>query len=323
MYTETGKNHLNLHTAGYGTKVATHIVMGIDALTIDGTDQEPYITDRYLGGFQSAKVEIFNSSVVNGDIVFASSYDSSQMPMFLGNVMGIVFEDAGARDARVRVRKNVFNDFTNGWKGSAPLTPANTPRAWPDASGGMILDSTHLTATIEGEYNLAQYQGMDILSIPVFWTNSAPTGGILTVKLYYMRINSEGKNVMETFTLSDNVVADGVHFKFSKGSPKLHEGGALLTVDPYNPYPTVWQRRLNTGVDTASPSQFFNYLNSIFKVEMTWTGTSTIYIGSPQITPDFDADSASIVVAYGNLNKNVVHDGQTHIAAEYRIRGLI
>lgn len=315
MYTDTGRNHINLHTAGLTTSVATHIAFGIDHLNTVG-DAAPLLTDRYAGAFESVRIPIINTTVIDGDIIFATSYDTAKVEKFIGNVMALIYENADAPN-RQRIRKNVFNNFTDGWYGGVELTTANTPVAWFSRDGGMILDA-NTTATIEGAFSLAPFSGNDFMSVPVFFYGAAPTGGVLT-----MTFTFKVAGVDTTYSISDTVSSPdgGTHFKFAESVPALNDNGAILTTTLLKPDPHVFQRRLDSG---TLPADFLANLATIWKVELNWTCSQAcqLYVGSPQITPDFDADNSNIVVAYGELSAAVAHSGQSYMSAEYRIPGV-
>lgn len=317
-YTETGKNHINLYLSGKATNVATHIVLGIDFLS---TGHGPPLTsDRYLGAFESARIQIDNRSSIGHEIVFASSYNSTRVPMLLSNMMGLVYQEPGL-STRERIRKNVYNDFNGGWTGSVELTDETTPIAWPDASGGMIL-ANNTTAIAGGVLGLSSYRGEDFLSIPVFFygvePTTTPTPASLRATFHYL--NSSG--VATTYQLSDAIISTAANtYRFLNGSPVGGQGVPVTAAGLASPRPTVWQRRLDAGTGSAD---FLAHLDTIFQVDLTWTCTSNcmLYVGSPQITPDFASDTSNIMVAWGALDGPVAHSGQGYMAMEYRITGL-
>ena len=312
MYTKTGMNHINLHTAGQVPQVATHLAIGLDKMTVD-VDNLPLLSDRYLGAFESLRVPIHHASLVEGDIIFTSSYDISKVDMFVGNVMGLIC-DNGAIGTRLRVRKNMFNNFANGWSGGVVQDATNTPLAWPSVDGGIIIPNGS-TVNTGGEYSMIPYMGVDFISVPVFFYGAAPTGGTLTLTFYY-----KNAGVETTYVLSDTITTTGSLYKFSAGGP-IVAGGVGVTTSLTNPIPTVWQKTLGSGTGAAT---FLANLTTVNRLDVTWSGAPgcSLYMGSPQLTPDYDADTASIVIAYGTLNKNVVHDGKSYWAAEYRLRGI-
>ena len=315
MYTASGVNHINRYLAGKAVSVASHITFGVDS--IDTTaDPAPLISDRHPFAWQAIDAPIINTTVVEQFVIYTTSDNSTPIGEYLANAMGLVYRNDYDQAAQ-RVRKYVFNNFsTTGWTGTVALTPSNSPVNWFNADGGALLDP-NTTATLEGTLGLTGYSGSDRLSIPVFWTTAAPTGGVLAVEFTF-----KVAGVDTTYTISNTVTSsDALHYKFGGVVPSQNPEGSLLTTNLYAPYPAAWTARLDSG---ASPAAFLANLSTIWKVRITWTvgNGSKLYFGAPQITPDFDADSSSVVIAWSPLNKVIANGPTDNSSAEYRIPGL-
>jgi hypothetical protein len=314
MYTDTGINHVNLYLAGRTTALATHIVMGLDRLNTTG-DAAPLVSDRHPAAWEAVRIPIVASSIVDENIVFTSSHDSVKVSEFLANNSSLVYYN-DVSGSSVRTRQHVWFDFENGWTGTVALTPSTTPDAWFNEKGGMRI-AANTTATLTGSLGLAGYQSADVLSIPVFWTGAAPTGGVLTVTFTF-----KVGGVDTTYSISDSVATTdgGAHFKFTNGVAALNNLGAILTTQMSNPSATVWQKKLGSG---TTPADFLANIATIWKVEIGWSGSAAnLYVGAPQLTPDFDGDTSSIVVSIGDLEAQTVNTSEERISAEYRIIGL-
>lgn len=312
MYTDSGKNHFNKTLAG---GLASHIVWGIDKFNTSG-DAAPLLTDRHWCAYESLSVPIVNRTVVDKNIVFATSHDTNRVGEFLSNNMSLYYQN-NIDPPTIRTKKKVFNNFSGGWTGVVPLDDTNTPSAWFTPEGGAII-AKNTTVAIEGAFSLKDYKANDYLSIPVFWTGNIPTGGVMTVKFTF-----KVGGVDTTYELTKTVTsADAIHFKFPGVITTLHNEGALITTWVGNPQPTVFVARLGSG---TTPTDFLNNLSSIWKVEITWTiatTTSLMYFGAPQITPDYDADNSGIVVSAGNLNAMIANSPDGYGAGEYRVIGI-
>lgn len=316
MYTKTGVNHINRYLAGKAHSVASHIALGIDSMNLVG-DAEPFISDRYPFAWESLRVPVVSTTVVDNTIIFTTSDNSVPIGEYIANQMALIW--AGDIDANTqRRRKYVFNNFTqSGYTGSVVLDPTNTPKVWFNSETGMLL-TPGMTATLDGTLGLSGYGSPDVLSIPVFWTTAAPTGGVLTVTFTF-KVNG----VDTTYSISDTVVSsDSLHYKFSSPVSSSHPQGSLLTTQLASPIPAVWSKKLGSG---TLPSNFINNLSTIWRVQIGWTcpQASKIYVGAPQITPDFDADSSSVVVSHGDLSVVIVNSGTDNSSAEYRIPGFV
>lgn len=315
MYTDSGVNHINRYLAGKTTSVASHIALGIDALDTTG-DAAPLVSDRYPFAWQAIDAPIIGTTVVDQYIIYATSDNSAPIGEYMANTMALIYRN-DIDGAAQRARKYVFNNFSStGYTGSVALDATNTPPVWFNTDGGMLLNPGS-TATLEGSLGLAGYGSTDILSMPVFWTTAAPTGGVLTVTFTF-----KVAGVDTIYSISDTVTSsNGTHYKFSGTVPSYNPEGSLLTTTLYQPQPAAWSKRIGSG---TTPANFLANLSSIWRVQIGWTcpQASKLYVGSPQITPDYDADSSSVVVAWSPLNKVVVNGPTDNSSAEYRIVGL-
>jgi hypothetical protein len=319
MYTDSGKNHLNKVLAGSAAALATHIYFGIDGFDVTG-DAQPYISDRHYSPFVSAKLEIVNRTVVNEYVIFATSHDTSKVKQFLANNMALVYENNSSAN-RVRVMKNVFNNFgSDGWTGGVPITESNTPPAWFNNEGGAII-AADSSIYLEGSLGLRDYKENDYISVPVFWLGGIPNLGQFTMTFYFT-----DNGVQKTYSLTDTVetVDAGTRFRFTNGVPSLFANGVVPSLSLQLPDPHVWQMRLGAG--TTNKAAFLANLANIWKVGITWTVPTAeeplMYIGSPQITPDFDADNSKVVISHSPLNKVLINTGTDSMSAEYRIVGV-
>jgi hypothetical protein len=287
--------------------------MGLDKLNTTG-DAEPLVSDRHPAAWESVRIPIISSSIIDDNVVFTSSHDSVKVSEFLANNSSLMYYNESG--SSVRTRQYVYFDFENGWSGKVPLTSGATPDAWFNEKGGMSL-AANTTATLTGILGLAGYQSGDILSIPVFWTGAAPTGGVLTVRFTF-----KVSGVDATYSISDTVETTdgGTHFKFTNNVAALNNLGAFLTTQMSNPSATVWQKKLGSG---TTPIDFLNNISSIWKVEILWTGSAAnLYVGSPLMTPDFDGDASSVVVSIGDMASQVTNTSEERISVEYRVIGL-
>lgn len=323
MYTESGKNHLNRVLAGNAAALATHIYFGIDGFDVTG-DAQPYISDRHHSPFVSAKLQIINRTVVNEFVIFATSHDSIKLDQFLANNMALVYEN-NSNANRVRVMKNVFNNFgSDGWTGGVPITESNTPPAWFNNEGGAIM-AANSTISLEGALGLRDYKENDYISVPVFWLDGSPDLGEFTMTFYYT-----DNGVQKTYALQDSVetVDSGTRFRFTNGMPSLFANGVTPSLSLQLPDPHVWQRRLGdcTPASVANKTSFFNNIANIWKVTINWFVPTAeeplMYIGSPQVTPDFDSDNSKVVISMSPLNKVLINSGTDSMSAEYRIVGV-
>jgi hypothetical protein len=319
MYTESGKNHLNQMIAGNAAALATHIYVGIDGFDTAG-DAQPFLSDRHYSPFVSAKLPIINRTVVNEFVIFATSHDTSKVKSFLANNMALVYEN-NSNANRVRIMKNVFNNFgSDGWTGGVAQTEANTPPAWFNDEGGIII-APNSTVLIEGALGLRDYKENDYLSIPIFWIGGEPNLGEMTVTFYFT-----DNGVQKTYNLMDSVetVDAGTRFRFTNGVPSLFANGVIPSLDITQPDPHVWQMRLGAG--TTNKAAFLANLANIWKVSVQWfiptAEEPLMYMGSPQITPDYDADNSSVVISHSPLNKVLINSGTDAMSLEYRIVGV-
>jgi hypothetical protein len=312
MYTESGVNHINRFLAGKAISVASHIALGVDSLDTTG-DAAPLISDRYAFAWQALDAPIISTSVVDEYVVYATSDNSSPIGEYLANGMALTFRSDYDQSAQ-RVRKTIYNNFSL-WTGGQTLNSANSPVCWFSADGGMLLNA-NTTGTLEGTLGLAGYGGTDRISIPVFWYGAAPTGGTLTMEFTF-----KVAGVDTVYSISSTVTTpNSTHFKFGGVVPSANSNGSLLTTNLNSPQPAAWAKRLDSG---TTPANFLNNLSTIWKVRLLWAGSSAkIYLGAPQITPDYDADSSSVVVAWSALNQVVANGPTDSSSAEYRIRGV-
>jgi hypothetical protein len=307
MYTDSGKAHIN---ATLSELLASHIGFGIDSFDTTG-DSVPLLTDRHHSAWSSAIIPVVTRTVVGKDIVFATSHDTNRFSELIANTMSLYARNT-VDPPNIRVRRNVFSDFSTGWTNTVALTPSTTPAAWFSLDGGAAI-AQNTTASISGSFSLLGYGANDYISIPIFWTGNEPTGGTLKATFHFLL-----NGTVSTYELSNSVITTGSSHKF----PGIVTSGAIVTSSMSSPKPTVWASRLGSGTQSEN---FLANLDKIVKLELTWTvatATSKLYFGSPQITPDFDADNSGIVIAYGTLSSVVVNPFDNYGAAEYRIPGL-
>lgn len=307
MYTSDGINLANMVLINREQYLATHIVLGIDTFssanglsTISNRYHSPYIVDEI--SIANIGLLRISSPTVHDELVFAGQ--ASMSSRYLANSVGLVMvRNSGSNQRSMRTIVNVGSD---GWTGGG--TPAGN-EVWPTIDGGKIL-AQNTSATYTGAIDLSAYGSDDVVSVPVYFVGGTPTNGVLTITFNYLNGSTPS-----TYSITDTVSLVSSKYKFNNGVG----GAALSTVTA--PIPHAFQRKLGSGTGWAT---FSANLNKVTGITYGWaTSTSTLYVGSLIITPNYASDTSRICVAYKDLNAIVRKTtNSAFLNAEYRLNGM-